>query len=97
VDEEASRVGQQARNYFLTENFEGTIAVAHLRSQQHPHEEVIAPGEESPLPRILPIDPVTDGQRSFCAKGKQRSKIREMKLAIGVRKSNPVAARGLQS
>src|SRR5260370_39297145 len=79
------------------EYLQSAIAVADARAQQGSHQGVVAPRKEPTLPRILTIDAVADGEGVLFGEGEQRSKVREVELAIGVGEGNAVETGGLET
>src|SRR5262245_28217790 len=61
VDKEAVRLGQKATKSFLAKDLQSTVTIAHAGSEQGSCESVIAPRKEPPLPRILAVDSIADG------------------------------------
>jgi hypothetical protein len=60
VNEEAFALGQQLLQGFSAKDFEGAVAVADARVEEKADKRVVAPGEETPLPRVLAVNAVAD-------------------------------------
>src|SRR6266404_5129232 len=97
VDKEAIRLRQQIRHHLSAKHFQGTVTVAHPCPQERPNQDVVAPGKEPPMPGILTMHTVAHRQGSLLGERYQSSEVGEMKLAVGIRKGNPIATSRIQS
>ena len=66
--------------------------VPHPRAQQRAHQDVVAPGMEAPLPRILAADAVADHDGALIGPGQQGRQLGQVELTVGVGESDALAA-----
>src|SRR5262249_52269370 len=81
---------QDAHKGRALENLERAVHIVYRASQQQSDESVVAPREEAPQRRVLPVDPVAARD---CVTARERQHVFqfiEMELAIRVRKGNEV-------